>query len=70
MAVPDFRDAMLCSLDAMTTHGHARGSRGPHGQMMGAPEARDGLVSFGLTTAFLFPVVRTVWPASRNGTKW
>jgi hypothetical protein len=33
----------------------------PHWQLMGALEALNGTLLFGLTTAFLFAVIREVW---------
>jgi hypothetical protein len=61
-ALPDFRTAMLCSLGAITSYGHAAILLEPHWQMMGALEALNGMILFGLTTAFLFAIIRTVWP--------
>jgi hypothetical protein len=65
-ALPDTRDAMLYSLSAMTTYGHAGLFLAPHWQMMGALEALNGMMLFGLTTAFLFSVIRTVLPTSKK----
>jgi len=62
-ASPDFRIAMLYSLSAMTSYGHADIFLAPHWQMMGALEALNGMMLFGLTTAFLFSVLLTNWPA-------
>jgi hypothetical protein len=61
-ALPDARTAMLYSLSAMTSYGHASLFLAPHWQMMGALEALNGMMLFGLTTAFLFSVIQTVWP--------
>ena len=63
-AVPDAKSAMLYSLSAMTTYGHERISLAPQWQMMGALEALNGLLLFGLTTAFLFAMIQEVWPRS------
>ena len=68
-ALPDFRTAMLYSLSAMTTYGHANLFLAPHWQMMGALEALNGMMLFGLTTAFLFSVIQTVWPTSEKRRK-
>ena len=65
-ALPDARTAMLYSLSAMTTYGHANLFLAPHWQMMGALEALNGMMLFGLTTAFLFSVIQTVWPTSQK----
>jgi hypothetical protein len=61
-AVPDAKAAMLYSLNAMTTYGHESVSLAPHWQMMGALEALNGMLLFGLTTAFLFAMIQEVWP--------
>jgi len=67
-AVPDAKSAMLYSLNAMTTYGHESVSLEPHWQMMGALEALNGMLLFGLTTAFLFAMIQEVWPlALRRG---
>jgi len=66
--VPDAKSAMLYSLNAMTTYGHESVSLAPHWQLMGALEALNGMLLFGLTTAFLFAMIQEVWPrALREG---
>ena len=62
-ASPDRRTAMLYSISAMTSFGHAGIYLDPHWQMMGALEALNGMMLFGLTTAFLFSVLQTHWPS-------
>ena len=61
-AIPDAKSAMLYSLNAMTTYGHESVSLAPHWQLMGALEALNGMLLFGLTTAFLFAMIQEVWP--------
>jgi hypothetical protein len=61
-ALPDNRSAMLYSLSAITSYGHANIFLEPHWQMMGALEALNGMLLFGLTTAFLFAMIQHVWP--------
>ena len=61
-AVPDAKSAMLYSLNAMTTFGHESTQLAPHWQMMGALEALNGMLLFGLTTAFLFAMIQEIWP--------
>lgn len=61
-ALPDHRSAMLYSLSAMTTYGHADLYLKPHWQLMGTLEALNGMLLFGLTTAFLFAMIQRVWP--------
>lgn len=59
-ALPTERDAMLYSLNAITSFGHANLYLKDHWQLMGAMEALNGVILFGLTTAFLFTVVQSV----------
>jgi hypothetical protein len=61
-ARPDFASAMLHSLSAMTTYGRANIFLAGHWQLMGALEALNGMMLFGLTTAFLFAVLERHWP--------
>jgi len=66
-ALPGTKSAMLYSLSAMTSYGHANLYLTPNWQMMGALEALSGWILFGLTTAFLFTVVQKVWFALEAG---
>ena len=59
-ALSDAKTAMLYSLGAMTTDGHASLYLEPHWQMMGTIEALNGIVLFGVTTATLFSVIESV----------
>jgi hypothetical protein len=61
-ARPDFASAMLYSLSAMTSYGHANLFLAKEWQLMGAIEALNGMMLFGLSTAFLFAVLREHWP--------
>ena len=61
-AVPGYATAMLYSLSAITTYGHAEVYLAPRWQLMGAVEALNGLLLFGLTTAFLYGHLQRVWP--------
>lgn len=61
-AMPDNKSAMLYSLNAITTYGHDNLHLEPGWQMMGALEALNGCIMFGLTTAFLFTVMQKAWP--------
>jgi hypothetical protein len=61
-ALPNTAQAMLYSLSAITSYGHADVSLEPRWQLMGALEAVNGTLLFGLTTAFLFAVLQRVWP--------
>lgn len=61
-AIADGKSALLYSLNALTTYGHTDVHLAPHWALMGAVEALNGLLLFGLTTAFLYGVIRRVWP--------
>ena len=60
-SVQSFKDAMLYSLNAMTSYGHENFVLVSRWQMMGALEALDGWILFGLTTASLFTVMQKMW---------
>jgi len=66
-ALPDNRSAMLYSLSAMTTYGHANLFLKDRWQLMGALEALNGMLLFGLTTAFLFAMIQRVRPVGSSG---
>jgi hypothetical protein len=66
-ALPDTKAAMLYSLSAMTSYGHANLFLEEQWQMMGALEALNGMLLFGLTTAFLFALIQKVWPLGSRG---
>jgi len=61
-ALQDNKSAMLFSLNAITTYGHEDLQLAPRWQMMGALEALNGCIMFGLTTAFLFTIIQKAWP--------
>jgi hypothetical protein len=61
-ALPDNRTAMLYSLSAITSYGHANLYLQARWQLMGALEALNGMLLFGLTTAFLFAIIQRIWP--------
>ena len=56
-ALPNFADAMLYSLNAITSYGHASLHLERRWELMGAMEALNGWLLFGLSTAFLFAVI-------------
>ena len=66
-ALPDSRDAMLYSLNAITSYGHTNLTLKDNWHLMGALEALNGWLLFGLTTAFLFGVIQGVWAAEGRG---
>lgn len=50
--------AILYSLDAMATRGASGVTLQPHWQVLGAIEAADGMLLFGISTAFVFTVMQ------------
>jgi hypothetical protein len=65
-ALPDSGSALLYSLSAMTTFGHAEIFLDKRWQLMGALEALNGIMLFGLTTAFIYGMIQRVWPIERR----
>jgi hypothetical protein len=65
-ALPDSKSALLYSLSAMTTYGHEHLDLAKHWMLMGALEALNGMILFGLTTAFLYGMIRELL-AARGG---
>jgi hypothetical protein len=60
-ALPAWAPAMLYSLEAITSFGHAQIYLADRWQLLGAIEGVNGLILFGLTTAFLFAAVQQIW---------
>lgn len=60
-ALPDYSSAVLYSLNAMTSYGHTNLYLERRWELMGALEALNGMLLFGLSTAFLFNMIRDVW---------
>ena len=60
-ALPSPADAMLYSVDSMTTRGASGLVLERHWRMMGAWEAGDGMLLFGISTAFLFYIMQRIW---------
>ena len=60
-ALPNNKSAMLYSLNAITSYGHTNLILEDHWHLMGALEALNGWLLFGLTTAFLFGIIEKVW---------
>jgi len=65
-ALLDNKSAMLYSLSAITTYGHTDLYLAPQGRLLGALEALDGIMLFGLTTAFMYGMIQRVWPIDRR----
>lgn len=66
-ALPDYSSAILYSLNAMTSYGHENLVLEKHWQLMGALEALNGMLLFGLTTAFLFGIIQRVRGLQSSG---
>jgi hypothetical protein len=60
-ALPDNRSAMLYSLNAMTSYGHTNLRLDDRWHLMGAIEALNGWLLFGVSTAFLFAVIEKMF---------
>jgi len=58
-ALPDYQSAILYSLSAMTCYGNSGLLLKSQWLMMGALESLSGMLLLGLTTAFLFSMIRT-----------
>ena len=59
--LPDLSTAMLYSLNAVTSYGHTNISLNDYWHLLGALEALNGWLLFGLSTAFLFGMIQKVW---------
>ncbi len=57
---------MLYSLGAITSYGHADVYLADRWRLLSAIEAVNGLILFGLTTAFLYAAIHQVWPLRRD----
>jgi len=55
-------DAILYSIDSMTTRGASGLMLQQHWRMMGALEAAGGMLLFGISTAYIFAVMQAYWP--------
>jgi hypothetical protein len=55
------QDALLFSIDSMSTRGASGLTLQPHWQLMGALEAINGMLLFGVSTAWLFTVAQGYW---------
>lgn len=65
-AIPVKRDALLYSLNAFTAYGHDPTMLEKEWKLLGAVEAMNGLLIFGLTTAFLFAALTQLRPTGRS----
>ena len=60
-ALGSLTDAVLYSLDSMTTRGASGLMLEPHWQMMGALEAASGMLLFGISTVYIFAEMQVYW---------
>jgi hypothetical protein len=60
-ALDSVSDAVLYSLDSISTRGESGLVLQRHWRLMGALEATDGVLLFGLSTAFLFVILQRAW---------
>jgi len=65
-AMSDASTSMLYSLSAITSYGHSNVFLEERWRLLGAIEAMNGLILFGLTTAFLFAAIEEVRPVRRR----
>ena len=61
-AFNSWADAILYSVDSITTRGASGLIAHGHWQLAGALEAADGMLLFGISTAYLFAVLQALWP--------
>jgi hypothetical protein len=61
-ALASREEAILYSVDSLTTRGASGLVLAQHWRMMGALEAVDGMLLFGISTAFMFAVIQKYWP--------
>ena len=60
-------EALLYSVDSISTRGASGLMLESHWRMMGALEATDGMLLFGISTAFVFTVMQDYWPLMTRG---
>jgi len=60
-------DAILYSVDSMSTRGASGLVLERHWRMMGALEATDGMLLFGISTAYIFAILQAYWPLMTRG---
>jgi hypothetical protein len=65
-SLPNVKSAMLYSLGALTTYGHQSVFLEDQWRLLGAIEALNGWLLFGLSTAFLFWLIQQVSPGIRD----
>ena len=58
--------AILYSVDSISTRGASGLALPQHWRILGALEAVDGMLLFGISTAFIFAVMQGYWPLFTN----
>jgi hypothetical protein len=66
-AIASPADAILYSVDSMSTRGASGLTLEAHWRMMGALEAVDGMLLFGISTAYIFSVLQVSWRILSRG---
>jgi hypothetical protein len=61
-ALDNAAEAMLFSIDSMTTRGASGLALHQHWHVMGALESVSGMLMFGISTAYVFAVMQLYWP--------
>ena len=60
-------DAILYSVDSMSTLGASGLTLEPHWRLIDALEAMDGMLLFGISTAYIFAMMQAYWPLMTRG---
>jgi hypothetical protein len=60
-------ETLLYSVDSMSTRGASGLMLESHWRVMGALEAMDGMLLFGISTAYIFTVMQGYWPLMTRG---
>jgi hypothetical protein len=66
-ALKSVAEALLYSLDSISTRGASGLMLENHWRMMGALEAADGMLLFGISTAYIFTVMQAYWSLMTRG---
>ncbi len=61
-ALDSSKGAILYSIDSMTTRGASGITMESHWLTMGALEAANGMLLFGISTAYIFAMIQAYWP--------
>jgi hypothetical protein len=65
-SIASYREAILFSVDCITTRGAVGAQLGSRWQLLGALEAADGMLLFGVSTAFVFATLQKILPLISN----